>query len=88
MGVDGGANPYGLTPDQVERIRKLAAGASAPPGGATADAKRDPVPTLESLLQAQLKGNGILQIIADKSGGPTPGPAVPDAGRVGVPASH
>jgi hypothetical protein len=88
LGGDGTPNPYQVSPEQADRLRELAARWGMPQGNAGGDAKKDPVPTLESLLQAQLKGNAILQNIADKTGGPNPGPMVPDAGRVGVPASH
>jgi hypothetical protein len=85
LGLDGTAMQ--VTPEMAERLRKLSANWGGPgaPGG---DTKRDPVPTLESLLEAQRKGNALLQVIADKSGTPNPGPSVPDAGRVGVPAKH
>ena len=85
FGTDGSA--YQVSPAQAERIRQLGASWGTP-GSAAGDAKRDPVPTLEAVLQAQLKGNAILQAIADKSGGPNPGPTVSDAGRAGIPAKH
>lgn len=89
LGVDGAPNPYQVTPEQAERLRKMAMNWGGAPGAAGGgDAKRDPAPTLDALLQAQLRSNVILQTIADKSGNPTPGPTVPDAGRVGVPAGH
>jgi hypothetical protein len=83
LGLDGGG--FQVTPEIGERLKKLA---WSPRDLDRAEPKRDPVPTLESLLQAQLKGNAILQTIAEKSGNPTPGPTVPEAGRVGIPAKH
>jgi hypothetical protein len=86
LGLDGSAMQ--VTPEMADRLRKLSAnwgGAGGTPGSET---KSDPVPTLQSLLAAQQQGNAILQVIADKSGSPNPGPTVPDAGRVGVPAKH
>jgi hypothetical protein len=86
LGADGSGMQ--VTPEMAERLRKMSMPWGGDRGGAAGGTKSDPVPTLESLLEAQHKGNALLQIIADKSGGPTPGPSVPDAGRVGVPGKH